>query len=174
MLLISFLFSLLACGQKIYKLKRDQYGQPILNDKTKYTFTKLPTVEDLKKIDTTACYIQTFEGRYYNEGEKRNPRILIFQNDGFVKIESNLYFGKFDKIRNKNTAYYGGRYRIIGSNIEIESFVSSPDAGDWYSSHIEQGKIEGDKIIFYEPGALSVFEKQQNCPVPVAGNIESP
>lgn len=163
LVLFSCLFSLFSCGQKIYKLKRDEHGQPILNDRAKYTFTEIPTAEDLKKIDTTAFYVQIFEGRYYNDDEKRNPRVLIFHNDGFVRSESLLYFGKFDEIANKNTLHYG-RYRIIGNNIEIESFVSSPDAGDYYHTYIERGKLEGNKITFYEPGLISVFEKRKQLP----------
>lgn len=161
MVLISVLFSLFACGQKIYKLKKNEHGEPQLNDRAKYTFTKTPTAEDLAKIDTAAFYIQVFERRYYNEDEKRNPMILIFHNDGFVKKESLLYFGKFDKVRTKNSIYYGGRYEMNGNDIEIESFVSSPDAGNWYHTFIQKGKLEGDKIVFSEPGLITVFEKKR-------------
>ncbi|MRM86184.1 hypothetical protein LEQ04_03265 [Riemerella anatipestifer] len=160
--LFSYLFSFFACGQKIYKLNRDEYGQYILNDKTRYTFTEIPTIEGLKKIDTTAFYVQIFEGRYYNEDEKRNPLILIFHNDGFVRSQSLLYFGKFDEIANRNTLHYG-RYRIIGNNIEIERFVSSPDTGDWHHKYIKKGRLEGDKIVFYEP-LITVFEKRKQLP----------
>lgn len=34
----------------------------------------------------SAYYVQVFEGRYYNEEEKKNPRIIIFHNDVFLKM----------------------------------------------------------------------------------------
>lgn len=61
-----------SCAQKRYKIEKDQYGEPLLNDKIQYSFKSIPSEEDLRKIDTTAYYIQVFEGRYYNEDEKKN------------------------------------------------------------------------------------------------------
>ena len=157
------LFGLFGCGQKLYKIEKDQYGEPILNDNAKYTFNQLPTLEDLKKIDTTAFYTQIFEGRYYNENEIKNPRILIFHNDGYFKNESLLYFGKFDKHREKNSVYYGGKYKISGNVIQMEQFGKYPDHKKWYK-RISEGKIEGDRIIFKGKNSFTIFEKNKFLP----------
>lgn len=158
---ISFLNS---CGQKLYKIEKDQFGEPLLNNKAQYSFTEKLTEEDLKKIDTSAYYIQVFEGRYYNEEEKKNPRIIIFHNDGFFKNESLLYFGKFDKHRGKSSVYYGGKYRVKDNTIQLEQFGKSPDSKKWYTRHITKGTIENNKIILNE-GLISVFEKRKKFPI---------
>lgn len=43
---ITFLNS---CGQKLYKIEKDQFGEPLLNHKAQYSLTQKPTDEDLKK-----------------------------------------------------------------------------------------------------------------------------
>lgn len=161
----SFPIFLCICGciQKQYKIERDKYGEPILNSKTKYSFDKLPTEDDLIKIDTTAYYVQLFEGRYYNENEIKNPRIIIFHNDGFFKNESLLYFGKFDEHRNKNSVYYGGKYKINGNVIQMEQFGKYPDYKKWYK-RISEGKIEGGRIIFKNENSVTIFEKRKELP----------
>src|SRR5690606_40202633 len=73
-LIFPLLLSICGCGQKLYKIERDRYGEPILNDKAKYSFTEIPTLEDLKKIDTTAYYIQVFPDNLDREEIKKNPR----------------------------------------------------------------------------------------------------
>ncbi|MGX5685048.1 hypothetical protein ACWKWW_10810 [Chryseobacterium cucumeris] len=169
--MIKYIFSIFcmtgflnSCGQKLYKIEKDQFGEPLLNNKAQYSFTEKPSEEDLKKIDTTAYYVQIFEGRYYNEDEMKNPGIIIFHNDGFFKNESLMYFGKFDEHRGKNCVYYGGKYRIKNNIIQLEQFGKSPDSKKWYTRRVTNGKIEGNKIIFNE-GLVSVFEKRINLPV---------
>lgn len=153
-----------SCGQKLYKIEKDKYDESLLNDKAQYSFKEKPSEEDLKRIDTTAYYVQVFEGRYYNEEEMKNPRIIIFHNDGFFKNESLMYFGKFNEHRGKNSVYYGGKYRIKNNEIFIEEFLpASQGKTQWYTRRITNGKIDGNKIIFNE-GLVSVFEKRKNLP----------
>ncbi|ODS89091.1 MAG: hypothetical protein ABS44_05730 [Chryseobacterium sp. SCN 40-13] len=162
-LIFPLLLSICGCGQKLYKIERDRYGEPILNDKAKYSFTEIPTLEDLKKIDTTAYYIQVFPDNLDREEIKKNPRIIIFHNDGFFKNESLLYFGKFDQHRGKNSVYYGGKYRINGNIIQLEQFGKYPGYKKWYR-RISEGKMEGDKIIFKDKNSVTVFEKRKELP----------
>lgn len=170
--MIKYIFSILcvmvflnSCGQKLYKIEKDQFGEPLLNNKAQYSFTEKPSGEDLKKIDTTAYYVQVFEGRYYNEEEMKNPRIIIFHNDGFFKNESLIYFGKFDGHRGKNSVYYGGKYKIKNNDIFIEEFLpASSGRTKWYIRRITNGKIDGNKIIFNKV-LVSVFEKRKNLPI---------
>lgn len=93
MIMIKYIFSIFctigflsSCGHKLYKIEKDQFGEPLLNNKAQYSFTEKPSEEDLKKIDTTAYYLQVFEGRYYNEEEMKNTGIIIFHHDRFVRL----------------------------------------------------------------------------------------
>lgn len=156
---ISVLIVLIGCTKRFY-IQRDKYQQPILNNKSQYTFTKIPNGEDLKKIDTSAYYVQVFEGRYYNEGEISNPSILIFHNDGYFKRESLLYFGMHDEHRNKNSVYYGGKYQIDDNKIMLQSFGKFPDVRWWYRM-ISEGEIVGDKIYFKDPNSITVYQKKK-------------
>lgn len=165
--MVKFFISLLcvvvfinSCAQKIYKIEKDQFGEPLLDNEIQYSFTKKPTDDDLRKIDTTAYYVQVFEGRYYNENEKKNPRIIIFHNDGFFKSESLLYFGKFDEYRGKNSIAYGGKYKINGSEILTERFLFASAIAKKYIRVITKGKIEGDRIIFTNKNLITIFEKR--------------
>ena len=153
-------FVLVSCG---YKIQKDSFGEPILNEKVKYTFNEIPNSENLQKIDTTAYYVQVFEGREYNENEMANPRIIIFHNDSFFERESLLYFGKFKSHRNKNSVYYGGKYRIKNDVIELEEFFpSSGTKTNYYNRNISKGKLNGNKITFDDGNSLiEVFEKKQ-------------
>jgi len=156
--------SLHSCGQKLYRIEKDQFGEPLVNEKAKYSLTTLPTVDDLNKIDTSAYYIQIFEYGYYNENEKRNPKLIIFHNDGFFKDESLLYFGKFDEHRNKNSIYYGGKYQIVDNTILMERFLFASVAIKNYIRVITPGKIEGNKIIFKDKNSVTIFEKRKVLP----------
>ncbi len=169
--MVKYIFSILcmmsflnSCGQKLYKIEKDQYGEPLLSDKVNYSFTKKPTREDLNKIDVNAYYIQVFEGGYYNENERRNPKIIIFHNDGFFKNESLLYFGKFDEHREKNSVAYGGKYEINGNEVLIERFLFASEIAKKYVRTITIGKIEGDKIIFKDKNSVTIFEKRKELP----------
>ncbi|WP_333663139.1 hypothetical protein [Chishuiella changwenlii] len=162
----SLLMSLFGCGQKMYKIEKNKYGQPILDDKAKYSFTETPTLEDIKKIDTTAYYVQIFPDNFDREEITKNPRIIIFHNDGFFKNESLLYFGKFDEHRNKKSVYYGGKYRINNDEILIENFIPSSPIGKRYLKKIIPGKIleNGNKIIFDFGEYIQIFEKKNSIP----------
>ncbi len=158
-LFLCILFSFFGCSQ-LYKIEKDKYGEPILNEKAKYTFNEILSDENSKKIDTTAYYVQIFEGRFYNEDEKRNPGIIIFHNDGFFKRTSVKYFEKWDKIRGKNSVYYGGKYKITGNKILFESFGKYPEMKKYYK-RIYEAKIEENKIIFEEKNSITIFEKRE-------------
>lgn len=151
-----------SCGQQLYKIEKDQYGEPMLNDKAQYSFTKIPSKDDLKKIDTTAYYVQIFPSDYNREEITSNPGILIFHKDGFFKREGLKYFGKFDKERKKNSIWYGGKYIINGKNILLESFYILSPNSKLYSREIDEGEIIGDKIIFHGPNIKDVFEKKKS------------
>ncbi|WCO00316.1 hypothetical protein [Psychroserpens ponticola] len=146
-----------------HKILKDTNGEPILNEKVNYKFTKIPSKTDLTKIDTSAHYIQIFEGRYYNENEKQNPDILVFHNDGFYKQSSSIYNFKYES-RNKNSIYYGGKYRITDDIIELEQFLPSKSGKtNYYSRTIKKGIINGDRIIFNDGNTLiTIFEKKIN------------
>ncbi|MES2430962.1 MAG: hypothetical protein V4556_08495 [Bacteroidota bacterium] len=154
-----------------YKIAKDVNGEPILNGKVNYKFTKIPTEQDLIKIDTAAYYVQVFEGRYYNDDEKKNPRILIFHNDGFFKETSTLYYLEFP-FRNKNYVYYGGKYKITENRIELEQFFPSRGGNtDYYLRNLTKGNIDGDKIIFNNgPSLLIIYKKRYTLP-PVSGTV---
>ncbi len=117
-----------------------------MSEKMQYNFNSKPTEEDLKKIDTTSFYVQIFEGRYYNEEEKANPRALKFHNDGYFRTWSVKYpnVGKFTP---RNSPYYGGKYRVIENTIYMEKFL--PSVGGETSifiRDIKKGRIVDDKI----------------------------
>ena len=166
MIIIPLILSLFGCMQKLYKLERDKYGEPVLNNKAKYTFNKIPTKDDLQKIDTASYYIQNFPIGFDREDLVKNPRIIIFHNDGFFKRESLLYYGYHDKNRDKNSVYYGGKYKILDDEIYLEEFY--PLRGDYtkyYTREISKGKIEGDKIVFKDKNDVTIFEKKNSLPL---------
>jgi hypothetical protein len=160
-LLLPFFFSFIGCGY--IRIEKNQYGEPVLNDRVKYSFSEIPTEVNLKAIDTSAYYIQIFEDRYYSEDEKKNPQILQFHNDGFFKRESQLTFGQYDANRTKNSIYYGGKYRIKENTIEIEEFLpSTGGATNYYIRNIKRGAIIGNRITFDGNNSpVMVFEKKQ-------------
>jgi hypothetical protein len=162
--LLSLIAITISCGQEIYKIEKDEYGEPLLNGKAQYTFNQRPSEDDLQKIDTSDYYVQIFTEDVQNSEIINNPRIIIFHNDGFFKNESLLYFGKFDAHRGKNSAYYGGKYRIKENQIHLEQFESSPDAKKFYSRRVSIGEILGDKIIFKNKNDTSIFEKRKRFP----------
>ncbi|MFV0531378.1 MAG: hypothetical protein ACK5MD_08055 [Flavobacteriales bacterium] len=144
-----------------YKIPKNENGERILNDKVQYKFKSIPSKEDLIKIDTSAYYVQIFEGRYYNEQEKKNPMILIFHNDGYFKNTSVLYHSEFNK-RPKNSIYYGGKFKLTDNLIELEKFYPSRGGStNYYSRNIRRGKIEDDRIIFDDGfSLLTIYEKK--------------
>lgn len=160
--IVIILFSFLISCIGYHRIPKNKDGERILNDKVNYKFTKMPNDEDLIKIDTSASYVQIFEGRYYNEDEKKNPTTLIFHNDGFFKqIYGASYFLK-SSYRNKNSIYYGGKYRITDNLIELEKFYPSQGGKtNYYSRKIRKGELVGDRIIFDDGfSLLSIYEKK--------------
>lgn len=156
---------LTSCGQKLYKINKDQYGEPLLTKKAQYSVTEKPSIEDLKKIDTSSYYFQIFEGRYFNENEKKNPGIIIFHNDGYFRKTTFLAIGKFEEHRAKNSIAYGGRYKINGSEVLTERFLpASQGKTNWYIRYMTTGKIEGDRIIFKDKNSVTIFEKSKTLP----------
>ncbi|TYP96251.1 hypothetical protein C7447_1081 [Tenacibaculum adriaticum] len=153
----------LTCCIGYHRIPKDNNGEPILNEKVNYKFAKIPNEKDLTKIDTSAYYVQIFEGRYYNDNEKKNPQILIFHNDGFFKKTSTLYYLKYDS-RNKKSVYYGGKYKIKENTIELEQFYPSRGGKtNYYSRNITKGEINGDKLIFDNgPSLFTIYEKKYN------------
>lgn len=142
-----------------YEILKDDNGEPILNEKINCKFVRIPNKKDLTKIDTTAFYVQMFEGRHYNEDERKNPSILIFHNDGFFNKTSALYYLKFNN-RTKNSINYGGKYRIKEKLIELEEFYPSRGGKtNYYSRNIRKGEIVGNQIVF-DDGVLIIYEKK--------------
>lgn len=143
---ISILF-FISCAHPSYKIEANKDGEPLLNPLL-YTLNEKLTDEDFKIIDTLSFYIESFEGLDSNEDQRANPVIYKFHANGYFKQDSFLYYGKFDKVRTKNSAYYGGKYDINGNTIIFESFY--PISGNnerKFSKVISRGVIEKDTII---------------------------
>ena len=143
------ILSLTACG--FYRLQENDKGLLVVNEKAKYTFNKKPDSNALKNIDTTAIYIQVFEGRFYNENEKNYRSIYKFHNDGyyqwnFIRSGEILSFDNSDK----KTISYGGKYRLDGNKIEFQHFYPSKGGyTKYYSRNITKAEIIDEKIIIY-------------------------
>ena len=155
---ISLIFT--NCEPKLYKIYKDENGEPILNENSKYTFNYILTDFDSKKIDTTANYIQIFQNKY--ELSDPNPMIIKFHNDGYFKTQSLKYYGKFDAKRKKNSVYYGGKYKISGNIIETERFLpGSPITRNTFHKSIKIGEIMGDTIKFKYKNYSDIYVKQK-------------
>lgn len=78
--------------------------------------------------------------------------IYKFHSDGYFKQDSYLHFGKFDKERNKKSAYYGGKYKLDGNIILMESFYPSSAKSNRFVKVISKGIVKNDTIIidFFE------------------------
>ena len=156
----SFILSSCIPSIGFHRIPINQDGERIIGNTVKWRFEKIPTAEDLQKVDTAAYYVQVFEGRYYNEDEKKDPQILLFHNDGFFKrtsMEYRLYNP------NKNSTRYGGKYKITEYQIKMEQFYPSKGGKtNYFQRHIRTANIIGDRIvIFNENGFLTyVFRKQ--------------
>jgi hypothetical protein len=121
-------------------------GEPILPVNS-YTFKTKLSANDFKKLDTTCLYIEIFEIATSNDMQRANPSILRFHNDGFYKKDSYLYFGKFDKERNKKSAYYGGKYYLKDNKIFIESFYPTSPRSKTLFQQISSGRVSGDTVV---------------------------
>ena len=121
-------------------------GEPILPVNA-YTFKTNLSANDFKKIDTTSLYIEIFKIETSNDMQRANPSILRFHNDGYYKEDSYLYFGKFDKERNKKSAYYGGKYYLQDNKISIESFYPTRPKSKTLFQQISYGRVSGDTIV---------------------------
>lgn len=146
---ISFLFVYILCNSCVYpsyKFEENKDGEPILTADS-YTLNEELTIENFKVIDTSSYYIETFQGLDSNEEQRANPRIYKFHKDGYYKEDSYLYFGKFDKERNKKSVYYGGKYKLKEDTIYLESFYPiSGGKTNRYSKVINKGVIKNDTI----------------------------
>ena len=156
------LYFIYSCDPILYNIDKDIYGEPILNEKARYSFTEKPSNKDLLKIDTTAYYIEV--SKYNNHVE--NPLILNFHNDGYFKRNSLKYYGNFDKKRHKNSVHYGGKYKIINSEIFFESFLPASSLNKRYIKKIVKGKLEENgKILLIDYGDyIKCFEKIYKLP----------
>ena len=135
-----------SCVHPSYKFEVNSDGEPIL-DRSLYTFNKPLNENDFKTIDTAAYYIETFAGLDSNEDQRANPRIYKFHKDGYFKKTSYMYFNRFDKVRGKNSVYYGGRYYTDKNVIFMESFFVIGPTSKRFSKVISKGVIENDTII---------------------------
>ena len=140
-----------SCVHPSFKFETNREGEPILNPEL-YTLNKKLTNENFKVIDTNSYYIETFQGLDSNEGKRSNPMIFRFHSDGYFKKDSYLHFGKFDKERNKKSAYYGGKYRLEDNIIFMESFYPTSAKSNRFVKVISKGIIKNDTIIidFFE------------------------
>lgn len=137
---------LISCNSHVVEF--DKNIEPILGKNMQYNITEKPNFENFKIIDTTCYYVQIFEGRYYNDGETSNPMVIQFHNDGYYKKSSIKYYNRFS-YRTKKNISYGGKYKIYGNNIELESFAPSRGSKTKvYCRLIMRGRFNGDKIIF--------------------------
>ena len=161
-ILIVIIFLLMGCN--VYVVDYDKNNEPILSKNMQYNIIERPSIENLKKIDTNAYYVQIFEGRYYNDNEISNPRVLEFHNDSYFKESSVKYYNQFS-YRTKETIWYGGKYKIYGDNIELEEFAPSTGGKTKvFIRLIKKGRIDGDKIIFDDKSnntLVSIYQKKQ-------------
>jgi hypothetical protein len=159
---IILIILLISCNAHV--VEYDKNDEPIHGKNMQYNISEKPNFEDLKKIDTTAYYVQIFEGRYYNDGEISNPMVLEFHNDGYFKESSIKYYERFS-YRTKETIWYGGKYKIYDNNIELESFAPSRGSKTKvYARLIIKGRFDGNKIIFDDKKnntLVSVYQKKQ-------------
>ena len=155
-----FFLGFLTLNSCYYRIPENSEGDHILTEKVNYKFTEKPSKEDLTKIDTTTYYIQVFEGRYYNEDERKNPQILIFHNDGFFE-DSSILLRQSKRSYDKESILYGGKYRITEDIIELEEFFPSKGGyTNYFCRNISKGKIIGNKIVFdKKTSLLAVYEK---------------
>jgi len=128
-----------SCSQKLHK---NANGEPIIPPGS-YTFKKKMTAEDSKLIDTTALYVQVFD-KDANESERSNPKIIIFESDGFYKISSVKFHGKYT--RSRESVYYGGKFYLEGNTLFTEAFYPIGDATNRYSKEISKGVVNGDTV----------------------------
>jgi len=144
-----------ACSYKQYHLESNSNNEPVVKTDF-YSFNKPMTVNDAALLDTTALYIQVFNNTDANKAEQANPAILKFHNDGYYKISSRRFYGKFDAVRTKQSAYYGGKFYLEGNKILTESFY--PVQGGkthYYTKSINKGSIKNDTL------KLSVYGSEQ-------------
>lgn len=157
-LFVTILFN--SCVYPSYKFEKNADGEPILESNS-YTFNELITVENLKLIDTSSYYVETFQGLDSNEGQRANPSIYKFYTDGYFKKTSYMHFNKFDKERKKESAYYGGKYKLDGNIIFMESFYPiSGGKTNRYSKVISKGIIKNDTIYMDFFGSPHKFVKK--------------
>lgn len=157
-LFIIYLFNSCACSG--YRFQKNSDGEPIL-DSDSYTFKEGLKEENFIIIDTSSYYIQTFDESDSNEMQRANPRIYKFHKDGYYKIDSYLYFGKFDKQRDKRSVFYGGKFKLVNNVIFLESFYPLRGSKtNRYSKVISKGIIKNDTIYINFFGTDYKFVKK--------------
>jgi hypothetical protein len=148
-----------------YIFESNADGEPILNLEV-YTLNKKLTSENFKVIDTTSLYIETSQETDSNVDQVANPIIFKFHKDGYFKVDSYLYFGKFDKERIKKSVYYGGKYALEGNIIFMESFY--PIRGgktNKYFKVIDKGFIRNDTIFIAFFGTTYKYVKKNRSQI---------
>ena len=159
--IVFILLLFISCGTTSYRFDLNKDDEPIL-DSNLYTLNLKPAESNFKIIDTLSYYIETFEGLDSNEGQRANPTILKFHKDGYYKKNSYLYFGRFDRERNKNSAYYGGKYSLESNTIFVESFYPSRGSKtNKYSKVISKGLVKNDTIIISFFGTTHKYVKKK-------------
>jgi hypothetical protein len=155
--LLSVLFS--ACSHKQYHLDNNHDNEPVVKAAS-YTLNKPMTINDALVLDTNALYLQVFNNTDANETERANPAILRFHNDGYYKISSRRFYGKFDSVRTKQSAYYGGKFYLDGNKILTESFY--PIQGgktNYYTKGINKGSVKNDTLRLLVYGSERIYVK---------------
>lgn len=145
-----------------YKIPKNKAGLRILPESIDYRLNEIPNAETLKKIDTSAYYVQVFEGRYYNESEMKRRSVLKFHSDGYFKSML-LPYQNENTNKIKRSIGYGGKYKIEKNVITLERFL--PIKGgktNYFVRSFISGKIESDKIILGDKNhmLITVYEKK--------------
>ena len=143
-----------------YKIPKNEKGERVLGKNVNYKLTEIPNNESLVIIDTTAFYVQVFEGRYYNDSEMKYKQVFKFHKNGqfyWTIINSK---NEIPKTFSKKSINYGGRYRMNGNNIELERFLpNSGGATNYFIRQIQKARIENGKLIDHN-GLITVCEKK--------------
>lgn len=133
-----------------------------------YSIQKKPDIETFKKIDTTAFYVQTFKGRFYNKEEIKDPIVYIFHSDGYFKSTSVNNF-KYSKKFTKNSTSYGGKYKLIDNKLALEKFYPSQGSKtSYYRRSITKAELTDSIITLYYNNnyIFMVLKKSKKLPTP--------
>ena len=150
----------ISCEKKLYKFSNDKNGEPIVKEQM-YTFNKIMNENDYNVIDTSKFYVQIFDINSSNETERENPNIIKFHSDGYFKLESKLFFGKYDRIRFKNSVGYGGKFYLEKDKIYLEKFYPSKGGKtQYFVKLISDCLIKGDTLFVDNKEKKEVYVKR--------------